>query len=464
MFFGFVAFASLCQTTEAASTFYTDRVDGIHTPGTIDELKALVSAAGTQHKKIAIVGAGKSQGGQTYTPNDSDYRISLSKLNYLVLLDVQQKMVTVQAGMTWAQLQKYIAPHKLSVSCMQSYNDFSIGGSLGVNVHGQDFHHGPLISTVHEFKLLQADGTIVTVNRLKNSELFGLAIGGYGLFGIIVEVTLSLVDDILLEKSTIQIDADDLADYFLKNIKDHKEIEFYSARFSIGSSDLLEKAFVISYQQSGNTNQDLFNYGPNGFQDQMLNKYSAKTVSLLTKSSMLRRCRFSLEKLMLKKKITMSRNNFMSYSLDSLPQDTKNVQYILQEYFIPYDQLSSFIKKMKMIMEKHEVNILNLTARHIEKNTESVLSFSDQDACALVLYLPVKKSEKAYQETVRWTQELIDAALVCKGTYYLPYQLIATQAQLEKAYPSFKGFVALKKMYDPQELFVNAFYQKYAQQ
>jgi len=452
----------MIQSADNAALFDIPMSDDVHMPKTVEELTSLVQDAKKNKTTISIVGAGKSQGGQTTAGKNKNYRISLSKLNHLITLDVLGKTVTVQAGMTWGQLQKYIAPHGLAVSCMQSYNDFSIGGSLGVNVHGQDFRHGPLISTVQEFKLLQSDGTIIIVNHQKNAELFGAAIGGYGLFGIITEVTLKLVDDMLLDKFTEEIDADELADYFIEHIKDNKEIEFYSARFSIGSWNLLNKAFVIYYKKSETSDQDLFDYAPDGFKAKVSNKSSAKTAAAFTKSSFLRNCRLWLERLMLQKKITMSRNNLMSYSLKSLPQDTNKIRYILQEYFVPYEQLNSFIKKMKKIVKMSGVKLLNVTARHIEKNTEAMLSFSGRESCALVLYIPVEKTEAEYAKTVLWTQHLIDAALACKGTYYLPYQLLATKEQLHKAYPIFNDFVALKKMYDPQELFINALYEKYA--
>ena len=57
--------------------------------------------------------------------------------------------------------------------------------------------------------------------------------------------------------------------------------------------------------------------------------------------------------------------------------------------------------------------------------------------------------------------ELIDLAQSLGGSFYLPYQLSATRAQIEKSYPEFGKFLELKKQYDPDILFTSKFYKKY---
>ena len=59
------------------------------------------------------------------------------------------------------------------------------------------------------------------------------------------------------------------------------------------------------------------------------------------------------------------------------------------------------------------------------------------------------------------TQQLINAAIALKGTYYLPYRLHATKEQLYTAYPQAKEFFLLKKKYDSAEVFRNKFYETY---
>ena len=48
------------------------------------------------------------------------------------------------------------------------------------------------------------------------------------------------------------------------------------------------------------------------------------------------------------------------------------------------------------------------------------------------------------------------------GRYYLPYRLHATIEQFNRAYPQAQQFFQLKRQYDPEELFQNEWYRKYA--
>jgi FAD/FMN-containing dehydrogenase len=58
-------------------------------------------------------------------------------------------------------------------------------------------------------------------------------------------------------------------------------------------------------------------------------------------------------------------------------------------------------------------------------------------------------------------RRLLDCALDCGGAYYLCYHRFAEPAQLRRAYPGIDEFFALKRKYDPAELFTNQFYVHY---
>jgi FAD/FMN-containing dehydrogenase len=61
------------------------------------------------------------------------------------------------------------------------------------------------------------------------------------------------------------------------------------------------------------------------------------------------------------------------------------------------------------------------------------------------------------------TERLIDAALACGGSYYLPYRPHATVEQFRRAYPRYEEFYKVKRKYDPTELFENSFYRDYVE-
>jgi FAD/FMN-containing dehydrogenase len=431
---------------------FTYAAHAIETPSSLPEIRALMNRAVKEHRTISLVGANKSMGGQT-TSDTGGYRLSLEKYNKLLALDIQKEEVTVQAGMTWRELQALIAPHGLAIRAMQSYHDFALGGSLSVNVHGQDIHDAPLIKTVISFRILCADGAIYNVSRSEHTELFGLAIGGYGLFGIILDVTLNLTVDTMLDRHVLAIDADLLADYVVHKMLPNDRISFFSARYALGKDKLLDKALMIYYTNNGLASTEKFK----GLA--LHQSLFARAFLALTKlSGLVKSWRFFFEEQYLNAPRTISRNNFLNISISSLPQFST---YILQEYFIPYDKLNAFVKEMKAVFIKYRVNIINVSARHVPADTEAMLSYAPQDCCALVLYINIPKSDKGYVACARWTNELINAALRCNGTYYLPYHILATDAQILQAYPKLPTFLRLKKQYDPSELFSNRLYERY---
>ncbi len=52
--------------------------------------------------------------------------------------------------------------------------------------------------------------------------------------------------------------------------------------------------------------------------------------------------------------------------------------FALQEYFVPADKLDEFMPKMTEILKKHDVNALNVSIRHAEKDPGSVMAWAQQ--------------------------------------------------------------------------------------
>lgn len=108
---------------------------------------------------ISIAGGKYSMGGQTAFAGA--IQIDTSQLNHVIAFNPEKKLLTIEAGATWQQVQQLIDPYDLSVKIMQSFANFSIGGSLGVNVHGRYIGEGPIILSVENIKIVLADGSVV---------------------------------------------------------------------------------------------------------------------------------------------------------------------------------------------------------------------------------------------------------------------------------------------------------------
>ena len=107
-------------------------VDEIVAPATTDEIVAAVKRyAGP----ISIGGSRHSMGGQTAAPGG--LQIDMRRFDRIIAFDSAAKTITVQAGIRWRQILQRIDSANLSVEIMQSYANFTVGGSLSVNAHGR---------------------------------------------------------------------------------------------------------------------------------------------------------------------------------------------------------------------------------------------------------------------------------------------------------------------------------------
>ncbi|MFD2043731.1 FAD-binding protein [Ornithinibacillus salinisoli] len=436
------------------------KIKEVHSSTSETELQSWVKKAIDNDEKISVAGMQHSQGGHTYYPNG----IVIDMKNYDKILDYNpnEKTITVQSGATWEDIQKEINPDHLAIRVMQSQNIFTVGGSISVNAHGRDIRYGSLIDTVESFRLLTPEGSIINVSRTENSELFPLVIGGYGLFGIILDVTLHLTDDELYQIRSRTLDYQDYTDYFLNEVKKDNDIRMHIARLSAAPETLLSEMYVTDYQLAEDQD-NLSNYAkldrdslaaPQKFM-LGLSRQSDWGKDLLWETQ---------EKFYVgQNEDYITRNNAMRGDSKFMEYDNPTKTEILQEYFVPIEAFTSYLDDLRTVLEKEELNLLNITIRYVNVDEEAVLSYANEDMFALVLLINQGKSQKDIEKTEKVIQKMIDVTLEHNGSYYLPYYAYPTQKQMDEAYPRNKEFFQLKKQFDPNEVFMNLFYKEYSQ-
>ena len=427
------------------------QVGKIIKPHSADEIiEAVKSTTGP----ISIGGGKFSMGGQTAYENS--LHIDMREFNKVLALDTIQKQITVQSGIIWRDVQKVIDPHNLSVKIMQTYANFTVGGSLSVNCHGRYIGHGPIISSVLEIKLVTSSGEIITASRTQNSEIFSAAIGGYGGIGVIVQATLQLVDNVKVERQTALVPVADYNDFFDKNIRNDKDVIFQNGDLYPPNFDVIRN---VAYKKTDKELTDTDRIRPEGEnywpERQVMKVVSSGGFGKWIRRKLVDPVNYSFDK------VTW-RNKEASYDVHELePASRENQTYVLEEYFIPVKNIKSFIPKMKAVYDKYNVNVINVSLRHAYANNESYLSWARGEVFAFVIYYK-QGTDKQSRETVKqWTVEMTDAILSENGTWYLPYQPHATIAQFEKGYPNANKYFEVKNRLDSSHRFINKLIDKY---
>jgi FAD/FMN-containing dehydrogenase len=142
-------------------------VEAVVEPTSVAEVQRIVR---THRGPISIGGGRYSMGGQIAAPGA--LFIDMRKMDKVVALSPADRTITVEAGITWRKIQETIDPHDLSLRIMQSYANFTVGGSLSVNVHGRYVNHGPLVYAVRSIAIVLADGSLVEASA-RPGDLFG---------------------------------------------------------------------------------------------------------------------------------------------------------------------------------------------------------------------------------------------------------------------------------------------------
>ncbi len=435
------------------------RIEKIVQNDTVEGIQQALAEAKEKNLQVSIAGRRHSMGGHTFY--EDALVLDMTSFDEILKIDEDKKTITVESGATWDQVIDAIDPYGLSVSIMQAYSGFTVGGSMSVNVHQSDPRFGPMVESIRSFRLLMADGTIRNVSRNENEELFSLVIGGYGLFGVILDATLDLIDNNVYKKNEFVISYTDYLETFDTITKDELvEVVFARLNF-IPGRDLLDEVIVTTYGVTDETTPEAVTLVPD--KNVWLKKLA---FALSRKYTWGKKLRYYVQEKQsdLADPDLASRNNLDKRDVAFLDYYSTRDTDILQEYFIPVETLPAFIDELRATIQEHDINLLSATIRYVPANDEVLLSYAgkDNDRFGVVLYFNVGLSDNDQEEVTTWTRRLIDKAIDLNGTFYLPYELYATGTQIRQAYPTLDEFFAKKKQYDPNELFMNEFYETYA--
>ena len=426
-------------------------VAAVVSPETVDEvLEAIRRTTGP----ISVGGGHFSMGGQTASPGS--LHLDMRRLSKVVRFDPQQKTIRVQAGIRWCDIQRFVDPHDLSVKIMQTYANFTVGGSLSVNVHGRYVGLGPLILSVRAIAVVLADGTLVEATPHQNAEIFYACIGGYNALGVIVEAELELADNKRLERVAKKVKTSGYLAHFRATVRNAKQAVLHNA-------DLYPPHYTKARSVTwGETNRQATE--PARLQPlnrrYLIEKYFLWAITETPLGKWRRE--FLVDPIVYLRSKVHWRNYEAGYDVAELePVSRKERTYVLQEYFVPVDRFDEFVPKMAEILQRHRVNVINISVRHALPDPGSLMAWAREEVFAFVLYYKQRVRENAKTRVAVWTRELIDAALATGGTYYLPYQPHATPEQFRRAYPRAKELFALKKKYDPQFRFRNVLWDTY---
>jgi FAD/FMN-containing dehydrogenase len=424
---------------------------GIIVPHETSEIQEAVRT----HDHVSIGGGRNSMGGQTASTRA--VQIDMREFNKILSFSTTTKEITVQSGIRWRDIQDYIDPYDLSVKIMQTYSNFTVGGSLSVNVHGRYVGLGPIILSVKNFRIVLADGSLIEASPTQNPDIFYSAIGGMGGIGVITDVTLFLADNVNVERERVKVTTDEYVDYFKEHVRSNPDVIFHNGDMYPLDFDSVSAVSWVKTDKAATTDSRLI---PR-FKDYWKERAAWVIMSEWPGGLWLRE--HIIDPLLYTGENPVHTRNYeASYDIAELePKDRDGSTYVLQEYFVPIDRFSEWVPKMKKVFVDNNVNVINVSIRHALPDPGAKLAWAKTESFAFVVYYKQGTDEASKEKVQKWTREMIDQVISVGGAYYLPYQLLATDDQLHKAYPHIDEYFAIKKRYDPTDKFTNSLWDKY---
>lgn len=436
----------------------------------VDSIKSIrdaINIARREDKAICIAGGRHAMGAQQFATDA--VLIDMSKLNQVMDFDSEKGIIEIGAGIEWPELVEYLLtaqeglPHQWGIVQKQTGTDrLSIGGAMAANAHSRGLLYKPFIQDVESFVLIDAEGNARRCSRDENRELFNLAIGGYGLFGIIATVKLRLAQRVKIERVVKVIDIKDLVRSFEKRIAEGFLFGDFQFSTDIGSEDLLRKGVFSCYKPVAETT-------PIGDGKKSLAK---EDWSRLMKLAHIDRNQAFLEYsayyLSTSGQVYWSDLHQMSSYTDDyhqlldrqLEREVKGSEMIT-EIYVPRNKLVDFTNDVRRDFDEHNVNLIYGTIRLIEKDDESFLAWAKESWACIIFNLHVNHTEAGKEKAAIDFRRLIDRGIKYGGSYFLTYHRWASRKQVETCYPQFAEFLRLKRKYDPTERFQSDWYRHY---
>jgi FAD/FMN-containing dehydrogenase len=166
---------------------------------TYESLQELIS----EHHDLIPYGNGRSYGDSALSTNI----INVKPHDYFIDFDEGNGLLHMQAGVLLSEILESFVPRGWFLKITPGTKLITVGGAIASDVHGKNHHvEGCFSECVKDFKIMLANGKVVTCSKEATPELFKATCGGQGLTGVILtaRIYLKKINSKYLNQTTIK--------------------------------------------------------------------------------------------------------------------------------------------------------------------------------------------------------------------------------------------------------------------
>lgn len=421
----------------------------------IAQLRESLQSAARSRRPVVVGAARHSMGAQSLARNGLGITFETDAIE----VDRAAGTARAHAGLRWHQAIARLDALSLSPAVMQSNSDFAIGATFAVNAHGWPAPYGPFGATVRSVRMMLADGTVVTASRTEQPELFAMAMGGYGLVGILLDVEFDVVENRMMRPRFERLPADGFGRRFVAAMREDPQVRMIYGRLNVAREGFFTEALLVTWRPDPTPPEGL----PAAARRGVLTGVSREVYRAQVGSEAAKKARWIAESVAVPRAGSgvATRNALMNEPVANLAGRDRRRTDILHEYFVHPDRFDAFLAACRELIPKARAEFLNVTLRWVAADDTPVLSFAGTDRIAAVMSFSQEISPEGEADMLTLTEALIDRVAAIGGSFYLPYRLHARPDQVRSVYPRAEQFAQRKRHYDPQGVFRHALWDTY---
>jgi FAD/FMN-containing dehydrogenase len=436
-------------------------------PGSVDDVRVAVTRARSSGLSIAIAGGRHAMGGQQF--GEAGMLVDTGALSRVLAFDAERGAITVEGGIQWPQLLDHLnraqdgGGRQWGIYQKQTGADrLSIGGALACNAHGRGLTLKPIVQQVEEFDLVDPRGEVRTCSRTSHPDLFRLAIGGYGLFGIVTRVRLALRPRVKVRRVVDLAETATVIDRLEQRIRDGYLYGDYQFATDSTRDSFLRRGVFSCYQPVPDDTpltEHPTRFNPEDWARLTFYSHRYKRRAFEVYSS--RYLKTSGQIYWADSQLSAAYVDNYHADLDRALHAKVKGSEMITELYVPRPRLAAFMEAARLTLTRHRANVIYGTVRLIERDDETFLAWARQRSACVIFNLHVEQTPEAIGTSADSLRALIDLAIDQGGSYYLTYHRWARKDQVEHCYPQMREFLALKRRYDPDEVFQSNWYRHY---
>jgi FAD-linked oxidoreductase len=401
-------------------------------PKSLDELVDIVRRARNQNARVRVVGTAHSWNPLIQTP---DILVSLDAYQGLEAVDRQNHQVTILAGTKLKRLGDLLRAEGMAMENLGDIDEQAIAGAVSTATHGTGIQFGVIASQAIELTIVTGDGSVLTLTKEDNPDVFRAAQVALGMCGILAKIRLQCMPAYNLECIKKRESFDLCFEQIDAHVASNRNFELYWFPYS----ELVATKYLnITTEEPPKSG--LYKY----LVDVVYENGLFKTLS--------EACRVapSLCKSVAQLSATAiaaGREVHHSHKVYATP---RLVRFYEMEYGVPAAEGPTVLRKIKDYIKRDQVRVhFPLEYRYVKADDIYISPAYGQDTCFISCHMYLGMPYDSY---FRGLEKIF---LEHNGRPHWAKMHKLTAAQLRPKYPKWDEFLGIREKLDPQGVFLN---------